>query len=219
MLHIHVPINNNCLYLRVILKPTYKISCVIRTTCTHSLIRTRNKNKNEYKGRAIILLLCFAIVFKLTAFLKQIQEEISHLIQELSTLHSEITNLKNQIVSQSKEISSSRGIYMNMYVNSIYITKAYNECNIMSDFWRGLLVLSFKKVSGRPTSGFCRFQVILRWILKKKTLQYRKNSHFKKRYLKFRYLTEICTCATHISTCTLMRISQELSVLRSLEVT
>lgn len=102
-----------------------------------------------------------------SSFLKQIQEEISHLIQELSKLHSEITNLKNQIVSRSKEISSSRGIYMNMYVNSIYITKAYNECNIMSDFWRGLLVLSFKKVSDRPTSGFCRFQVILRWYWRK----------------------------------------------------
>lgn len=37
----------------------------------------------------------------------------------------------------------------------------------MSDFWRGLLVLSFKKVSGRPTFGFCRFQDILRWIFKK----------------------------------------------------
>ena len=32
MLHIHVPINDNCPCLRVILKPTYIISCVIRTT-------------------------------------------------------------------------------------------------------------------------------------------------------------------------------------------
>lgn len=157
--------------------------------------------------------------YVLPSFLKQIQEEISHLIQELCKLHSEITNLKNQIVSQSKEISSSRGIYMNMYVNSIYITKAYNECNIISDFWRGLHVLSFKKVSGRPTSGFRLYQDILRWILKKKTLQYRKNSHIQKLYLKLRYHTEICTCATYKSTCTLMGISQELSALRSLEVT
>ena len=65
---------------------------------------------------------------------------------------------------------------------------------------------------------FLSFSSNLKMILKK-TLQYRKNSHFKKRYLKFRYLTEICTRATYISTCTLMRISQELSALRSLEVT
>ena len=128
MLHIHIPINDNCPCLRVILKPNYIISCVIRTT-----LKLLSEQEIKWGINTNVGQLYFFYVLP-SSFLKQIQEEISHLIQELIKLHSEITNLKNQIVSQSKEISSSRGIYMNMYVNSIYITKAYNECNIMSDF-------------------------------------------------------------------------------------